>query len=191
MGIKELTQRQREIYDFIKNFLKKTGYPPTIREISENFGFLSPTGALVHIEALEKKGYIKREHASRGIKLIEKTPFEINFAEVIGSVHKNGKIVKSEKIIHIPLPSSEKALLAVKSLIDIDEFGILKGDYVIFSTGESIKGLVLMFFDDEYFIGYLKDEILENLDGEKVQNCDLRGVFYGILRIPEGEDIDE
>lgn len=191
MGIKELTQRQREIYDFIKNFLKESGYPPTIREISENFGFSSPTGALVHIEALKNKGYIKREHASRGIKIIEKTPFEINFAEVIGNINKSGKIVKSENIIHIPLPSSEKALLAAKSLIDINEFGILKGDYVIFSKGKSVEGLTLIFLESEYMVGYLNGEDLKDLNGKKLRDYDLKGVFYGILRIPEERDIDE
>jgi len=184
IGIKELTQRQREIYEFIKDFHDKMGYPPTIREISEHFGFSSPTGALVHVEAIEKKGYIKRDHASRGIKVVAKSPFDVTFAELIGKMDKSGKIVKSGEQTHIPVPSNEKQLLSVESLVDIPEFGIFKGDYVVFVPGRSSKGLVLLKKGEEHVVCILKKEKLENLTGEEINGFDLEFAFYGVLRIP-------
>ncbi len=184
MTIKELTQRQREIYEFIRDFHDKMGYPPTIREISEHFGFSSPTGALVHIEAIEKKGYIKRDHASRGIKITTKSPFDITFAELIGKMDKSGKIFKSTEITHIPVPSNEKRLLAVESSVDIPEFGIFKGDYIIFAPMSSSKDLVLVIKGKERLVGTFKNGIVENLVGEKIIDGRLEYVFYGLLRIP-------
>jgi len=160
------------------------GYPPTIREISDHFGFSSPTGALVHIEAIEKKGYIKRDHASRGIKVIAKSPFDVTFAEMIGKMDKSGKIFKNTERIYIPVPSNEKALLTFESLVDIPEFGIFKGDYVVFTPGTTVKGLVLVKKGEEYVVGIFKKENFENLVGEKINDFDSEYVFYGVLRIP-------
>ncbi len=184
MAIKELTQRQREIYEFIRDFHDKMGYPPTIREISEHFGFSSPTGALVHIEAIEKKGYIKREHASRGIKIMAKSPFDITLAELIGKMDKSGKIFKSAELTYIPVPSDEEHLLAVESSIDIPELGIFKGDYIVFAPIGPVKDLVLVRKGKERLVCTFKKGILENLIGEKISDCKLEYVFYGVLRIP-------
>jgi repressor LexA len=56
--MKELTVRQKEILSFIAGFIKKKSYPPTIREIAENYK-ISVKGAHDHITALRKKGFIK------------------------------------------------------------------------------------------------------------------------------------
>ncbi|MFO0967391.1 MAG: transcriptional repressor LexA [Gemmataceae bacterium] len=67
----QLTERQREIYDFIREKIEARGYGPTVREIGENFGIRSPNGVMCHLKALEKKGLIKREeHAARAIQLV-------------------------------------------------------------------------------------------------------------------------
>src|SRR5438034_9904445 len=68
----QLTERQREIYDFIREKIEGRGYGPTVREIGENFGIKSPNGVMCHLKALEKKGLIKREeHAARAIQLVD------------------------------------------------------------------------------------------------------------------------
>ena len=65
-----LTKRQGEVLSFLKNFLRKRGYPPTIREICTRFGFQSPRGAKKHLDALEKKGAIRRSPgSSRAIEI--------------------------------------------------------------------------------------------------------------------------
>ena len=57
--MKKLTDRQREIYDFLRNFHHAHGFPPTLREIGDNFGF-SVKAALDVLEVLAKKGWISR-----------------------------------------------------------------------------------------------------------------------------------
>lgn len=56
-----LTDRQREILDFIGRSIGDRGYPPTLREIGSRFGIRSTNGVNDHLRALEKKGYLQRE----------------------------------------------------------------------------------------------------------------------------------
>jgi repressor LexA len=56
-----LTDRQREILDFITASINERGYPPTLREIGEHFGIRSTNGVNDHLKALEKKGHLRRE----------------------------------------------------------------------------------------------------------------------------------
>ncbi len=67
-----LTDRQREIYDFVREKIVNRGYGPTVREIGTSFGIKSPNGVMCHLKALEKKGLINREaNMSRAIQLSE------------------------------------------------------------------------------------------------------------------------
>src|SRR5437879_151858 len=71
----QLTERQMEIYEFIREKIERRGYGPTVREIGEGFGIRSPNGVMCHLKALEKKGLILREeHAARAIQLVDHRP---------------------------------------------------------------------------------------------------------------------
>lgn len=71
----QLTPRQREIYDFIREKIERRGYGPTVREIGLGFAIKSPNGVMCHLKALEKKGLILREgHAARAIQLVDHRP---------------------------------------------------------------------------------------------------------------------
>jgi repressor LexA len=71
----QLTERQREIYEFIRDKIENRGYGPTVREIGDAFEIKSPNGVMCHLKALEKKGLIKREeHAARAIQLVAHRP---------------------------------------------------------------------------------------------------------------------
>ncbi len=66
----ELTPRQREIFNFVREFIKERGYPPSVREIGEHFN-VYPRAAFDHLKALEKKGYLKRRGSmSRGLEIL-------------------------------------------------------------------------------------------------------------------------
>jgi len=66
----ELTSRQKEIFNFIRSFIKDRGYPPSVREIGEHFR-IYPRAAFDHLKALEKKGYLKRRSSmSRGLEIL-------------------------------------------------------------------------------------------------------------------------
>src|SRR5215510_9934696 len=56
-----LTDRQREILDFITQSIRERGYPPTLREIGLHFGIRSTNGVNDHLKALEKKGFLARD----------------------------------------------------------------------------------------------------------------------------------
>ena len=70
MSLDQLTNRQREVLDFIREKITGRGYGPTVREIGEQFEINSPNGVMCHLKALEKKGLITREpNMSRAIQL--------------------------------------------------------------------------------------------------------------------------
>lgn len=72
MSLEQLTPRQREVFDFIRDLITNRGYGPTVREIGDHFSINSPNGVMCHLKALEKKGLITREpNMSRAIQLTE------------------------------------------------------------------------------------------------------------------------
>ncbi|MFH1304291.1 MAG: hypothetical protein ABIK07_24825 [Planctomycetota bacterium] len=67
----KLTQKQHAIYTFVKQEIIQQRLSPTVREIGDQFGIRSSNGVMCHLRALERKGWIKRDHyLSRGITLI-------------------------------------------------------------------------------------------------------------------------
>jgi len=68
---KPLTERQRQVLDFIVANMHL--YSPTIREIAKEFGIKSPHGVTVHLEALQKKGYLRMANGKpRAIEVLPK-----------------------------------------------------------------------------------------------------------------------
>jgi repressor LexA len=66
-----LTARQREVLEFVRQFMATAGYPPTVREIGAHFGFV-PRSIFDHLKALERKGYLRRDGAkSRSLQILE------------------------------------------------------------------------------------------------------------------------
>jgi repressor LexA len=69
----QLTNRQKDIYEFIRDKIESRGYGPTVREIGEAFGIESPNGVMCHLKALEKKGLIiRQERSARAIQLVHR-----------------------------------------------------------------------------------------------------------------------
>jgi repressor LexA len=69
-----LTARQSEVLEFVRQFLAKAGYPPTVREIGAHFGFV-PRSVFDHLKALERKGYLRRiASKSRSLQILDPTP---------------------------------------------------------------------------------------------------------------------
>src|ERR1700729_2825303 len=68
--LESLTDRQKNVYEFIRDKIRNRGYGPTVREIGTNFDISSPNGVMCHLKALEKKGLIRRDpNKSRAIEL--------------------------------------------------------------------------------------------------------------------------
>jgi repressor LexA len=73
----ELTDRQREVYEFIQDRIRAWGYPPTIREIGEHLGIRSTNGVADHLKALKRKGYLQQQDMkSRTLMLVNDEPVE-------------------------------------------------------------------------------------------------------------------
>jgi len=102
MGEK-LTNRQSKILDFIRKHIEMQGFPPTFREIGEEFGIRSTNGVRASLVALEKKGYLTRQsRLSRGIELTEKTlrtlTSRIREIPIVGRVAAGQPILAEENL---------------------------------------------------------------------------------------------
>jgi len=82
---KELTQRQRQVLQFIMSYCDGNGFPPSQRDIAKHLNVSGTLPVMRHLDALERKGYIKRENVSRGITLT--TPHSRNVSlPIVGTV---------------------------------------------------------------------------------------------------------
>jgi repressor LexA len=137
-----LTGRQREILEFIERMITD-GKSPTIREIGEQFGISSTNGVRSHLEALMKKGYIRRQGLiSRGIELVRDLSGPVERVPLVGSVPAGHPIDAVENIegeIAIDtsfLPAGETFTLRVDG-DSMRDAGILDGDYVLVKKQKS------------------------------------------------------
>lgn len=71
--MRELTDRQRQVFEFIRDYQEQHGYPPSFKEVGESMGINSPNGVMVHMRALERKGKIRRtDYVARGIEILDR-----------------------------------------------------------------------------------------------------------------------
>jgi repressor LexA len=71
---KGLTEKQRKILEYIIDFQKDNGFPPTIRELGDAFQIGSLRGVTVHLDALKNKGFLQRNRTSRSIRVVGADP---------------------------------------------------------------------------------------------------------------------
>jgi len=131
--LRELTDRQKEILDYIKGFAVEYGYPPTIPEIQKEFGIKSPNGVNNHIKALIRKGHIRRDSSrARAIEIVGRK----EGIAIIGRVAAGSPILAVENleghfnINDIYKPSDDVFMLRVQGQSMI-KAGIYDGDYVV------------------------------------------------------------
>ncbi len=68
-----LTYRQKAVLDFIHRMVERRGYPPSLREIAHHFGMVGTRAVEKHIQALEKKGYLKKGTGARALEVMGRT----------------------------------------------------------------------------------------------------------------------
>ncbi|WP_105199978.1 MULTISPECIES: transcriptional repressor LexA [unclassified Pseudoalteromonas] len=132
--MRPLTNRQSQILELIKVFIKDTGMPPTRAEIAQTLGFRSANAAEEHLKALAKKGVIRmKPGASRGIQLVEEEEPEQLGLPLIGRVAAGEPILAQEHIeSHCQIdpmlfkPAADY-LLRVNGM-SMKDIGILDGD---------------------------------------------------------------
>lgn len=106
---KGLTARQEEILRFVSDYQSEHGYPPSIREIGARFSIGSLRGVTVHLDALEKKGYIERANTPRSIKIIHpafQNTVNVSMLPLLGSIAAGAPILAEDYVEDmIPVPS--------------------------------------------------------------------------------------
>lgn len=108
----KLTNRQEDILQFIKKYLVKYGYPPTVREIGRSLGLSSPATIHSHLQNLESKGYIKKDdNKNRALELLIENEFEEKDNSVV-NVPLLGKVTAGSPIEAIQNPNEYFALPA-------------------------------------------------------------------------------
>ena len=154
----KITDKQREILEYIKEMILKKGYPPAVREICEAVHLKSTSSVHSHLESLEKNGYIRRDPTKpRTIEILDDdfalTRRELVNVPVIGTVAAGTPILAEQNIedyLPIPagiLPNKEVFMLKVKGNSMI-EAGIYNGDKVIVAkqpnaeNGDKVVALV-------------------------------------------------
>ncbi len=138
----DLTKRQKEIFDFIRKYADKTGYPPTVREIGKAVGLHSSSTVHAHLANLEKIGLLRRDPSKpRAIELLfekaKKTVLpEGSGLPLVGNVAAGEPILAEENIDeYLEIP---------------DVIGGEDGDYVLRVRGESMVGAGI--FEGDYVV---------------------------------------
>jgi repressor LexA len=102
--MEELTKRQGEILNYIKEYIVSHGYPPTVREIGSALGVNSPATIHAHLENLESKGYIsKQDTKNRAIEVLVKNEYIVQNDNVV-DVALLGKVTAGNPIEAIENP---------------------------------------------------------------------------------------
>ena len=106
-----LTERQRQVLESIHTITGEKGYPPTVREIGDRLGLRSSCTVQRHLEALERKGYIKRDRTkARSVEILQAddptmVPVPMVPVPVVGTVAAGQPILATENIEEVfPLP---------------------------------------------------------------------------------------
>jgi repressor LexA len=143
---RDLTDRQRQVLDFIKSETRRHGYPPTVRDIGQAVGLSSSSTVHAHLAALEAKGLIRRDPSKpRALEVLDRNDgapavtipaSNVVQLPVIGAVAAGVPTLAAENIeTTIPLPTEivrddATFVLRVKGESMIDA-GIFDGDYVV------------------------------------------------------------
>jgi len=156
--MKAPTKRQTEVLNFIKSFFRENKYPPTFREIADNFN-ISFKAAYDHVKALEKKSLLScNSNRSRTIEVIA-AQFEADEQQVqvplLGSIEDDVPLfAEKNKDGFIPLPSSVVGRGRVFALrVEDDSMinaGIMDGDIAIFKRQTQVEnGQIVIAMVDE------------------------------------------
>lgn len=133
---RELTERQKRIMEFLKSFIREHGYPPTVREMGEHFGFTWPA-ARGHLRALQRKGVIRMQPLkSRGIEILDSRLKDLLELPLAGSIRAGRPVLAVEEIegrilVDRGLFKAEDAFALRVTGDSMAEAGILDGDYAV------------------------------------------------------------
>jgi repressor LexA len=197
-----ISDKQREILEYIKQEILNKGYPPTVRELCDAVHLKSTSSIHSHLEALEKNGYIRRDPSKpRAIEIVDDN-FNLARREVVnvplvGSVAAGQPLLAIQNIDNyfpIPaeyMPNQETFMLRVKGESMINA-GILDKDIILVkrqataSNGDMVVALVedsatvkTFYREDGYIRLQPENDTMEPII---VPDCQILGVVFGVFR---------
>ena len=142
----KLTQRQQEIFDYVRKYVGEHGYPPTVRDIGKAIGLASSSTVHAHLANLEKLGVLRRDPTKpRAIEVLKDKAREVvapTGLPVVGQVAAGQPILADENIEeYVPVPGiagGDKGEFVLRVKGDsMKDAGILEGDFVIVRRQET------------------------------------------------------
>lgn len=202
MAYGRISDKQKEILEFMKQEILNKGYPPTVRDICEAVKLKSTSSVHSHLETLEKNGYIRRDPTKpRAIEIIDDnfnlTRREVANVPMVGRVAAGEPILAVENIesyFPIPteyMPNAETFMLKVKgeSMINV---GIFDGDQILVEKCNTARNgdMVVALVDDSATVKtfYKEGDHIrlqpenDNLDPIIVPDCEILGKVFGVFR---------
>lgn len=188
--LKKLTQRQKEILDYLIDSLNKYGFLPSIREICKYIGLSSPSTVHSHLKSLEKMGFIKRYSSkSRAIEISNMNLKEVCFVPVL---EEENILIKHKDLQRyadfFPLSAeftdrNETFLYIIKNTA-LKKYSILPGDLLIISKKNNHVDSNADKADIEIFLLEKNGKILfKELNSIKnPENCKIIGKISGLIR---------
>ena len=201
MIIKENSDKQTQIYNFLIEFTKSKGYPPSVREICQAVSLKSTSTVHGHLKRLEKKGLIYRDPTKpRALEIVELSNEEKELIDIpiVGKVTAGMPILATENIedmfqITINYVKHNNDLFILKVTGDsMIEAGILDGDLAIIeqkniaTNGDIVVALIeneatiKRFFKENGFIRLQPEN--KNYEPIIVEDCSILGKLVGIYR---------
>ena len=202
MGQVKLSEKQREILEYIKGEILSKGYPPAVRDICDAVHLKSTSSVHSHLETLEKKGYIRRDPTKpRAIEIVDESFYllrkEMVNIPMLGRVAAGTPLLAVENIesyFPIPaeyVPNTETFMLKVEGM-SMKNIGIMDGDYVVVQKqSHAVNGdKVVALIDDSATIKtfYKEDEHYrlqpENDEMQPIITKDVKilGKVFGVFR---------
>ena len=203
----DLTKRQQEIFDFIKRYSAKYGYPPTVRDIGKAVGLASSSTVHAHLANLEKIGLVRRDPTKpRALELLDRAAQGVQAGvqtflqpglPLVGQVAAGQPIVAEENIEdYIQTPSfaggeDGEFLLRVRG-DSMEDAGIIEGDLVVVRSQEHAQDgdIVVALVGEEATVKRFFQESdhvrlqPENPSMEPIRSRDVRvlGKVVGLMR---------
>lgn len=199
----KISEKQREILEYIKEEIMKRGYPPAVREICDAVNLKSTSSVHSHLETLEKKGYIRRDPTKpRAIEICDdnfyKVRQEVTSLPVIGTVAAGTPILAEQNIdSYFPVPAEfipngePSFVLKVKGDSMINA-GIFSGDQIFVQCCNSARNgdMVVALIDDSATVKtfyHEGDHIRlqpenDDMDPIIVKDCTILGKVFGVFR---------
>ena len=202
MSYGRITDKQREILEYIKKEILNRGYPPTVRDICEAVNLKSTSSVHSHLETLEKNGYIRRDPTKpHAIEIVDDnfnlTRREFANVPLIGQVAAGQPLLAVENIesyFPIPtefMPNAESFMLKVKGESMINA-GIFDGDNILVEKCDNVHNgdIVVALIDDSATVKtfYKEDGHIrlqpenDTMDPIIVPDCKIVGKVFGVFR---------